>query len=118
MTLEKMNLEDGLEMEVEDILSSITADLLEFESNRLFLDRLFSEEAGKWLEIAPLCEGLVEIESQLEELRASFEGRLRVIWLDYPDAAAGEGYCLIVFFVEELMWSNLSIYNQKYFFRN
>jgi hypothetical protein len=47
MTLEEMNLEENLEMELEDKLSCLTADLVEFESNSLFLERLFSEEVGK-----------------------------------------------------------------------
>lgn len=117
MTLEEMNQEENLEMELEDKLSSITADLVEFESNSQFLERLFSEEAGKWIEIEPLCNGLKEIESQLEELRESVEGTLQVTWLDYPNAAYGEGYCIIIFFVEALHWSNLALYNKQLFLR-
>ena len=118
MMPEEMNLEDGIEeLELEDRLSSLTADLVEFESNDLFLERLFSEEAGKWIGIEPLCNGLKEIESQLEELRESVEGTLQVTWLDYPNAAYGECYCIIIFFVEALHWSNLALYNKQLFLR-
>ncbi|MBD1806921.1 hypothetical protein H6F98_15850 [Microcoleus sp. FACHB-SPT15] len=124
MTLEEMNLEENLEMELEDKLSCLTADLVEFESNSLFLERLFSEEVGKWIEIESLCSGLQEIESQLEELKELFvaccpegAGTLRVTSLDYPDAACGEGFCLIIFFVEALHWSNLALYNKQLFLR-
>ncbi len=114
----EMNLEDGLEeLELEDRLSSLTADLVEFESNDLFLERLFSEEAGKWIEIESLCSKLQEIEGQFEELRKSFEGTLQVTWLDYPSVAYGGGYCLIIFFVEALHWSNLALYNKQLFIR-
>ena len=68
-----MNQEENLEMELEEKLSSITADLVEFESNSQFLERLFSEDAGKWIEIESLCSGLKEIESQLKELREHCE---------------------------------------------
>lgn len=117
MTLEDMNLEESIEMELEDKLSCLTADLVEFESNSPFIERLFSEEASKWIEIQSLCSGLKEIESQLEELKESFEGTLRVTWLDYPDAAVGKGYSLIIFFVEALHWSNLALYNKQLFWR-
>lgn len=117
MTLENMNLEDNLEdMELEDILSGITADLVGYESNSLFLKRLFSEEAGKWIEIEPLCSGLKKIESQLEQLKESFEESLRVTWLDYP-ASYGEGFCIIIFFVEALHWNNLALYNKQLFLK-
>jgi hypothetical protein len=117
MTLEDMNIEESIEMELEDKLSCLTADLVEFESNSPFIERLFSEEASKWIEIQSLCSGLKEIESQLEELKESFEGTLRVTWLDYPDAAVGKGYCLIIFFVEALHWSNLALYNKQLFLK-
>src|SRR5919202_1968937 len=117
MTLEDMNIEESIEMELEDKLSCLTADLVEFESNSPFIERLFSEEASKWIEIQSLCSGLKEIESQLEELKESFEGTLRVTGLEYHDAAVGKGYCLIIFFVEALHWSNLALYNKQLFLK-
>lgn len=111
-----MNLKASLEdIELEDRLSSITADLVEVEKNSAFLERLFSVDAGRWINIAPLCSGLNEIEGQLEEFRESFEKTLRVTWLDYPEAAYGKGYCIIVFFVEALHWSNVALYNKQLF---
>lgn len=111
-----MNKEESLEeMDVEDRLSCITSDLVSMKSNSPFLKRLFSQNAGKWIEIESLCSSLKEIETQLEKLRELFKGTLRVTWLTYPEAAVGEGYCLIIFFVEALHWSNLALYNKELF---
>ena len=118
MTLEEINLQDSLEEEeIEDILSGITADLVGYESNSPFLERLFLQAGGKWIEIDGLCKGLKEIESQLEELKELFDGTVRVTWLDYPDATCGLDYCIIIFFVEALHWSNLALYNKGLFLR-
>lgn len=114
MTLEEMNLEENLEIELEDILSGIAGDLVAYKSNSLFLDRLFTQQAGKWIEIEPLCSSLNQIENQLKELRESFDGEIRVTWIDYPNY--GELDCAIVFFVEDLLWSNVALYNKQLFF--
>lgn len=113
-----MSLEEiDLDIDIEDRLSCLTADLVEFESNSLFLQRLFSIDAGKWVEVGPLCSDLRQVEVQLRELREVLEGELRVTWLEYPDAANGAGYCLILFFVEALHWNNLALYNKQLFMR-
>lgn len=38
-----------------------------------------------------------------------------VTWLDHPKAAYGEGYCIIIFFVEALHWKNVALYNKRLF---
>ncbi len=95
-------------MKIEHQLSDITADLVELEENKPFLERLFSIEAGRWVDAGCLCDGLTQ------KLK---EGRAQVTWLDYPDAAHGKGYCLIIFFSEELHWSNVALYNKQWFLR-
>lgn len=102
-------------MNLEDRLSDITADLVELEENSAFLERLFSVEAGRWVDVAPLCSGLTEIERQLEELRESFDVPLQVTWLNSPKSVYGNGYCVIIFFSEELHWSNAALYNKQWF---
>jgi len=95
-------------MNIENRLSDITADLVELEANTPFLERLFAIEAGRWVDAAYLCNGLTQ------RLR---EETVQVTWLDYPDAAPGKGYCLIIFFSEELHWSNVVLYNKAWFLR-
>lgn len=101
-------------MNIENKISDITADLVELEENSAFLERLFSIEAGKWVDAVSLCKGLTQIKGQLEKLK---EETMRVTWLDYPDAAHGKGYCLIIFFSEELHWSSVALYNKQWFLR-
>jgi hypothetical protein len=102
-------------MNTNEILSNISADLLAFKENGIFLKRLFSMEAGKWVDLDHMCRNLPKIEDQLKKLRKSFKGKLKLTWLDYPDPAYGKGYCLIIFFSEELNWHNVAIYNKQHF---
>ncbi|MEC4985488.1 MAG: hypothetical protein SAJ37_09000 [Oscillatoria sp. PMC 1068.18] len=50
------------DLAIEDKLSCLTADLVEFENNLPFLEKLFSTEAGKWVEISLLCQGIIEVD--------------------------------------------------------
>ncbi|MBZ8182239.1 hypothetical protein [Oscillatoria salina] len=102
-------------LDIEDELSCLTADLVEFECNLPFLEKLFSTEAGKWVEISLLCQGLQEIEKQLKQVQKSFDGIIQVAWLEYPQIP---DYCLIIFFVEDLFWNNLALYNQEKFLQS
>ncbi len=78
-----MNPEESLAIDLEDQLSNLTADLVALESNRSFLDRLFSIESGKWVNLEPLCSELNQIKAEIAELRKSFTGTIQVTWLDY-----------------------------------
>lgn len=100
-------------MNVEDILSEITADLVEFEENEPFLKRLFQLEPGRWADLAFLCVDLDGYEERLYGLQKTFQERVRVTWLNYPDSSHGDGYCLILFFADEHQWHNLALYNKQ-----
>lgn len=97
------------DLEIEDQLSCLTADLVEHESNQPFLQRLFANKAGQWLDIYTLCQDLNSILNQFKSLELECEGILQVTWLDYP-TNLGEGYCLIIFYLESLHWNNLALY--------
>lgn len=121
MTLATVDLEDNLEnLNLEDKLSCLTADLVEFDRNRPFLERLFAAKIGQWQSVDALCVGLPEIERQLQALKEqfSFSETLRVTWLESPDAVYGEGFCVILFLVEALHWETLAIYNKQLFLSN
>jgi hypothetical protein len=102
-------------MTIEDKLADLTADLVECEENQAFLARLFALQAGAWADVVALCHEVIPLEEHVAHLQESTTGRLRVTWLDYPNAAHGKGYCLIIFFVEELHWSNVALYNKHWF---
>jgi hypothetical protein len=99
-------------MSVRDTLSEITADLVEFEENEPFLERLFQLEPGVWADLDCLCDDLDGYKTRLEKLKKSFQERVRVTWLNYPDSAYGEGYGLIIFFADDQQWHNIALYNK------
>ena len=102
-------------MSIEDRLAELTADLLELEVNSPFLERLFALQAGIWADTAVLCHDVPHIKSQVEIIQHQLPGKLHTTWLEYPQALHGKGYCLIVFFSEELLWSNTALYNKQWF---
>ena len=104
-------------MKIEEKLADLTADLVEDEENSVFLERLFSLKAGVWEDVTMLCRDLVHLEDPLAQLQWLFKGRLRATWLDYPASTHGKGYCLVIFFAEELHWSNVALYNKQWFSR-
>jgi hypothetical protein len=104
-------------MKVEERLADLTADLVECEENSVFLERLFSLKAGVWKDVTALCRDIVHLEDHMAQLQRSAKGRLQATWLDYLASRHGKGYCLIIFFVEELHWSNVALYNKQWFSR-
>jgi hypothetical protein len=101
------------DLTVEDQLSEITADLIEFKTNQIFLHRLFSKPEGEWLKVISLCDNLENIRNLFDLLPEKTAANLQVTWLNYPHSVYGEGYCLITFFEDELHWSNVALYNKQ-----
>lgn len=115
MTLDiqkNLNLQEDIELE--DQLSCLTADLVEYKSNQQFIKNLFAIEAGKWTNIDTLCKGMTNIKTELELIKNSCDGLLQVTWLDYPMTTMGEGYCVIIFYLESLHWDNVALYNKHH----
>jgi hypothetical protein len=102
-------------MNREEMLADVAADLVSIKQNRDFVRRLFRTEAGRWASVPTLCEGLPETAQRLKELEALAEGELLATWLDFPISLHGSGYCLIIFYLEELNWSNVAIFNKRVF---
>ncbi|WP_107666623.1 hypothetical protein [Cyanothece sp. BG0011] len=116
MTLDiDRNIEKQEEMDLEDQLSCLTADLIEYKKNKMFLNNLFNVESGQWTDINTLCQGINHLQNQLELIEKSCDEQLTVTWLDYPLSTMGEGYCLIIFYLESLHWDNIALYNRKDF---
>jgi hypothetical protein len=104
-------------MKVEERFEELTADLVECEDNSVFLERLFSLKASVWEDVTILCRDIVHLADHMAQLQRLSKGRLRATWLDYPASTHGKGYCLIIFFAEELHWSNVALYNKQWFSR-
>jgi hypothetical protein len=102
-------------MKIEESLADLTADLIGCKANSAFLERLFSLKAGVWADVTDLCRDIVHLEDHIAQLQRSSKGRLRATWLNYPISTHGKGYCLIIFFMEELHWSNVALYNKQWF---
>ena len=102
-------------MKLEERFADLTADLVECEENSAFLERLFSLKAGVWEGVTALCHDIVHLEDHMAQLQQSSKDRLRATWLDYPASTHGKGYCLIIFFAEDLHWSNVALYNKQWF---
>ena len=102
-------------MIAEDSLTEITADLVAREENRVFLERLFTLEPGVWEDVVVLCHDVIHLTGPMAHVTGIAQGILRVTWLDYPNSTHGKGYCLIIFFMEELHWSNVALYNKAWF---
>jgi hypothetical protein len=98
---------------VRNTLSEITADLVEFEENEPFLARLFQLEPGIWAKLDCLCDNLADYKERLTMLQKTFQEKVRVTWLNYPDSRYGDGYCLILFFADEHQWHNVALYNKR-----
>ncbi len=111
-------------MNIESRLTDIAADML--TESHGFLERLLLSKEGKWLTASILCKGLDflssisenKAEKELELLENEAEGVLLVTWLSYPETAYGEGYCIIIFFVESIHWSTIAVFNKDVFLQN
>ena len=93
----------------------MTADLVEQNDNSPFLERILAQQAGVWEATAVLCSNLAPIKTHIEQLQKHMAGTLQATWLDYPNSEHGAGYCVILFFLEELHWSSVALYNRQRF---
>ncbi len=107
MTTEPKN----IELEVEDKLSCISADMVSLRKYSACMERLFALPSGQWVELIHLFFGIGEIEQRLQGLAAKISGVPRVSWSDYPDSVYGPGYRVVVFFCDDPFWSNVALYN-------
>jgi hypothetical protein len=102
-------------MNVEDTLTDMTADLAALQEHESFLEALFTRPAGTWSAIECLGSQLPHVHEALAQVQQYTAGTLQVSWLDYPHATTGSGYCVIIFFLEELPWSRVILYNKQWF---
>ena len=110
-----MNANDNSTLSTADDLSDACADLLAFDRNSLFLERLFSEASGHWMSVNSLCQGLGDVERRIAEVVSKYDASPQVTWIDYPPRMNNPGCCLIVFFAESPDWRSVAVYNKELF---
>jgi hypothetical protein len=113
----------GIALSEDDELSSITADLVVLSKNLPFLKRLFTLEAGKWLDISVSCNDLPEVQQQLQKTWNDSEPdeALFATWILSPDADESDDeddFCVIFFWTIIGHWSTNIVYNRSYFLEN
>jgi hypothetical protein len=96
-------------LDMEDLLNELSADLLGYKNNQIFIQNLLRKKAGKWINLNNLCQGLTVIEKQLNDLENQLNSSVLVAWLDYPNLSE---YCTIIFFLEDLLWHNIALYKK------
>lgn len=96
-------------LDIEDVLNELSADLLGYKNNQIFIQKLLSQKAGKWITLNNLCQDLTLIKKQLNELENKINSSIMVTWLDSPNLSE---YCTIIFFLEELLWHNIALYKK------
>ncbi len=107
----------GVILSEDDELSEITADLVTLRQNLPFLERLFSLEAGRWLDISVSCADLSEVQKRLQEVwNTSYpDEALFATWLLAPDDDSEDDFCVIFFWTIIGHWSTNVVYNRSYF---
>ncbi len=102
-------------MKLKDKLLDVTADLISSKESQPFLKKLFSLPMGTWIEVSELVSGLPRASQETNTLQKVAKGQLKVTWLDLPDSVHGNGYCIVLFLMEEIYWDNLFIFNKQQF---
>jgi hypothetical protein len=88
--------------QVEDKLSSLTADLVSRKDYEWWIRDLFTNPPGRWIDVFG---SLASSQEDLEDMTCY------AAWLSFPMSSYGDGYRLIIFFSEQPHWSNVALYN-------
>jgi hypothetical protein len=97
---------------LEDMLSSVCADLLSERRFEPFVRRLFASPSGSWQSVAECCNGLPALPSLASELFAAHAEALVVTYLPWPDPDSS-GNVLVLFVHSGELWSTIAAYNRQ-----
>lgn len=97
---------------LEDLLSSVCADLLSERRFEPFVHQLFASQQGQWRTVAECCCDLPELPRNAADLFADHAESLVVTHLPWPEAAS-TGYELILFVHHGELWSTIAAYNRQ-----
>jgi hypothetical protein len=109
MSSETISADLALDLETE--LEDLTADVLALKVHEESLRMLFSHSAGTWLNLQSLLDSSSAISQHLHHLEAQADGMVQITWLPHPQTTSD--YCLVLFYLDVLNWTNLSLYHQK-----
>ncbi len=107
--------EEANREKVRDALGGLTADLITFEENRLFRERLFASPAERWMGVAELCAGLPRAQKLMAEINQRAGAELMLLVQHAPDPLdPANGYSLIVFCEPGDLWSTAILHLRGY----
>jgi hypothetical protein len=93
------------------LLDDVSADLVQQERHEGILRKLFARQSGQWQPLEELCRGHAAAIALIAKL-GDISGSVMVTWLDYPDSANGDGFAVVVFFEESLLWHTIALCNR------
>lgn len=73
------------------------------------LRRLLAEPAGTWLDIKAAAVGFSRLQSRLAVIDKHAASPLVGSWLELPASSLNTGYCLILFLIEEPLWTGSAL---------
>lgn len=107
--------EEANREKVLDALGGLAADLITFEENSLFRERLFASPAERWIGVAELCAGLPGAQQRLIEISERAGADLELLVQHAPDPLdSNDEYSLIVFCEPGFPWSSAIIHLRGY----
>ncbi len=120
------DLDEEIMLTREEEIGDIAADLVSIEQNYQFISRLFSLEAGKWLDVFSACADIPIARDRLDKVLSSSgmnlgssSVNLFALWMDYPemtsDEVEGDKFVVIFFFTDLFHWSRHAVFNKDYF---
>ena len=99
--------------ELSEELANYTTDLLALRRHEPFLEELWAQKPGNWVDVFALNLRLGHLTPRIEQLKETLNGPLFATWLDYPEPNGNADVCTIIFFAPDLVWSNTAIYHKQ-----
>jgi hypothetical protein len=93
-------------------LENFACDLLTEAKNQAAVQRLFEAKKAHWVTVRDLCSTVSGLQETYEELSKQLPSDLVVTWLDCPGDREAQNNAVVLFFVEDLLWSKIAVFNR------